>query len=127
MTEGGVREARAAGTAGGLPVNGCETCKGRGVLRDKDGGEPFRCPDCGGHRERSMDTGKPGDGDFTIVLSAKVAARACEAARLSGLKPKAWVVEALHHAAHQQISKHGRNKQGRNKQGRALRSAKTTG
>ena len=74
-----------------------------------------------------MDTGKPGDGDFTIVLSAKVAARACEAARLSGLKPKAWVVEALHHAAHQQISKHGRNKQGRNKQGRALRSAKTTG
>ena len=45
--------------------------------------------------------GKPGGGDFTIVLSAKVAARVREAARLSGLKPKAWVVEALHNAADQ--------------------------
>ena len=88
MSEGGVREARASGTAGGLPVNGCETCKGRGVLRDKDGGEPFQCPDCGGDREMSRDTGKPGGGDFTIVLSAKVAARVREAARLRTVRAR---------------------------------------
>ena len=57
-------------------------------------------------------TGKSGGGDFTIVLSAKVAACVHEAAGLSALKPKAWVVEALYNAANQQTSKHGRNSRG---------------
>jgi len=50
--------------------------------------------------------------DFTIVLSAKVAARVREVAGRSGLKPKAWVVEALHDAPNQQTSKQGRDSRG---------------
>ena len=122
MTEGGVREARAAGTAGGQPVNGCETRKGRGVLRDKDGGEPFRCPDCGGDRETSMDTGKLGGGEFTIVLCAN--GRGTRARGSASQWPQA---EGMGGRRAAQRGQSANLEAWTQQQGRALRSSKTTG
>ena len=98
----------------------CETCKGRGELRNTDGTR-FACPDCGGTASdrgsgparggRNAGKGK-GQGGESFNVPARTWALVIEATKLNGRQPREWALEALASAARGQIHKHARSGKG---------------